>query len=72
MPGARREPRVGDSVFAMNHAFVGDVTAVAPAKFEVSDGVTVRWLRSEAVFTIEGTRITLVCTLSGLSAYLVE
>lgn len=67
-----RRPVKGDSVYAMDHVLLGHVTATAEGRFEVTRDDIARWLRFDAVFTIDDTRVTLVCTAAGVGNYLAE
>ena len=63
-------PPVGSSVYFMSGRLLGQVHELADAGFLVLTDDDKLWLRFEAIFTVEGNRVTLVCEPNGLANYL--
>ena len=64
-------PRAGDGVYVLSGRLIGSVGRTAAGRFRLDreEGGSL-WLRSEAIFTAEFGRVTLVCEQSGLTDYI--
>lgn len=65
-------PPLGASVYFMSGRLLGQVAEVAADAFLVITEEQKHWLRQDAVFTVENTRVTLICEPNGLANYTLE
>jgi hypothetical protein len=62
-------PVAGHRVTTLDCSTLGTVAELGDGKFRVDGDDGSRWLRQDAVFTVEQSVVTLVCNLGRLDAY---
>lgn len=64
-----QNPVMNASVVTIDHVEIGQVLAVGARTFHASLPGGPKWLMNECIYTVEPSRVTLVCSEPGLTKY---